>query len=145
MTHNKLEDAAKQMIEDAKNMTVEETLVLALKHVVMVADALNHRALAVNLCPGHGAPDGHKIVHGDILFRAENPRDCMELLWMIVDGMASTAIASPTLNPIAGPLHELRKHIEDLFGLANMRTEATELVDATGLHHVPDMDRGTVQ
>ena len=137
----KLEDLAQRLVADAQRMTLQETLTMAVMHVVQVADAVDYRGLAMYMCNGHKTPEGHRIVHADVLFRANTPRDAVEILWMIVDGMASSALASPALNPVAGPLYELRKHLEDTFGLANMRTEDTQVIAATGIHEIPDMDR----
>ena len=142
MSQQKLEELAKQLVEDANNMTLKETLTMSLMHVVQVADAVNYRALSVALCPGHKDPTGREVLHGDVLFRANTPRDAVELLWFIVDGMASTALASSALNPLAAALYDLRKHVEDTFGVANLRTMETEIINATGVHQVPDMSRG---
>lgn len=141
MSHDKLAGLAERLIEDAQKMTTEETLNMALRHVVQVADAVDYRALSMAMCNGHTTENGHKIVHGDVYFRANTPRDCAEIVWMLVDTIAAVALVSPALNPIAASFYELRRHIEDTFGLTNMRTEATEIVNATGSHQAPDMRR----
>jgi len=142
VNHNsQLEELASKLVEEANSMTTEETSMMTLMHVVRVAAAIEHRALAVSVCKGHRNPQGHRVVHGDCLMQVESPRDVAELLWVIVDSMASCALASPILNPIASVLYDLRKHIEDELGLAQMRTEDTQVLNAKGIHEIPDMSR----
>jgi len=136
-----LEELAAKLVEEAHELTTEQTSMMTLMHVVRVAAAIEHRALAISMCKGHNTEQGYRIVHGDCLMQANTPKDMAELLWMIVDSMASFALTSTTLNPLAAPMYELRKHIEDRFGIANMRTEDTQVFNASGIHEVPDMSK----